>query len=174
MSENTTSTSQGWKKVLKVIFDFLGVFVPCITFLVIFVSFMIGILARYFWRVGVPWVNEVAILGYMWTMFFGCGKAIENDEHVVFSLVYDLMKPIGQLICKVVYNAAIVVLLAIVFKPCLTNLLKASNVTPSLKIPYVVAFAPFMYMLAETIVRSAINIWKAFKEYNMKKGGATK
>ena len=35
--------------------------------------------------------------------------------------------------------------------------------------PYTVVFAPFMYMLAEIIVRTCINIRNAFKEY--KEGG---
>ncbi len=42
-------------------------------------------------------------------------------------------------------------------------------VTGVLKLPYTVVFAPFMYMLAEIIVRTCINIRNAFKEY--KEGG---
>ena len=43
------------------------------------------------------------------------------------------------------------------------------QVTGVLKLPYTVVFAPFMYMLAEIIVRTCINIRNAFKEY--KEGG---
>ena len=98
----------------------------------------------------------------MWTMFFGVGKAMEADEHVVFGLVYDAVKPRTQFIFKVVYNTFLLILLVTCFVPCFQS-------TGVLKLPYTVVFAPFMYMLAEIIVRTCINIKNAFKEY--KEGG---
>ena len=82
-----------FKKIGKKIVDFLGVFIPNITFLVIFLTFMVTIVSRYFFKTPVTWSYEVSVLGYMWTMFFGVGKAMEADEHVVFGLVYDAVKP---------------------------------------------------------------------------------
>ena len=93
-----------FKKIGKKIVDFLGVFIPNITFLVIFLTFMVTIVSRYFFKTPVTWSYEVSVLGYMWTMFFGVGKAMEADEHVVFGLVYDAVKPRTQFIFKVVYN----------------------------------------------------------------------
>ena len=89
------------KKVGKAIVDFLGVFIPNITFLVIFITFMVTIISRYFFKTPVTWSYEISVLGYMWTMFFGVGKAMEADEHVVFGLVYDAVKPRTQFVFKV-------------------------------------------------------------------------
>lgn len=89
-----------FKKIGKKIVDFLGVFIPNITFLVIFLTFMVTIVSRYFFKTPVTWSYEVSVLGYMWTMFFGVGKAMEADEHVVFGLVYDAVKPRTQFILK--------------------------------------------------------------------------
>ena len=69
-----------FKKIGKKIADFLGVFIPNITFLVIFLTFMVTIVSRYFFKTPVTWSYEVSVLGYMWTMFFGVGKAMEADE----------------------------------------------------------------------------------------------
>ena len=150
-----------FKKIGKKIVDFLGVFIPNITFLVIFLTFMVTIVSR--------WSYEVSVLGYMWTMFFGVGKAMEADEHVVFGLVYDAVKPRTQFIFKVVYNTFLLILLVTCFVPCFQSMVGKKMVTGVLKLPYTVVFAPFMYMLAEIIVRTCINIKNAFKEY--KEGG---
>lgn len=106
------------KKVGKAIVDFLGVFIPNITFLVIFITFMVTIISRYFFKTPVTWSYEISVLGYMWTMFFGVGKAMEADEHVVFGLVYDAVKPRTQFIFKVVYNVFLLILLLLCFVPC--------------------------------------------------------
>ena len=145
--------------------DFLGIVIPCFTFVVIFVTFMMTIISRYIFKTPVTWSYEVSVLGYMWTMFFGVGKAMEADEHVVFGLVYDAVKPRTQFIFKVVYNTFLLILLVVCFVPCWHSLLGKQMVTGVLKLPYTVVFAPFMYMLAEVIIRTAINIKKAFDDY---------
>ena len=146
-------TVDNFKKIGKKIVDFLGVFIPNITFLVIFLTFMVTIVSRYFFKTPVTWSYEVSVLGYMWTMFFGVGKAMEADEHVVFGLVYDAVKPRTQFIFKVVYNTFLLILLVTCFVPCFQSMVGKKMVTGVLKLPYTVVFAPFMYMLAEIIVR---------------------
>ena len=96
MSKENETKSTGRK-----ILDFFEIGVTSISFIVIFVTFMISILSRYIFRIPVTWTYEISILGYMWTMFFGVGKAIDNDEHVVFSLVYDKISPKGKRFCLI-------------------------------------------------------------------------
>lgn len=159
------------RKLGRRVMDFLGIFIPNVTFCVIFITFMISIISRYCFKTPVAWSYEISVLGYMWTMFFGVGKAIENDEHVVFGLVYDTLKPFGKFLFKCIYNSFLLILLAICLMPCVDALLSKKMVTGVLKLPYTVVFAPFIYMLVETIVRTAINIKKAFEEYKENKGG---
>ena len=153
------------KKVLGKIMDILGVGFPCVIYLVLFLSFVATIVMRYCFGKALAWGNEVAVLAYMWIMFFGCGKAIENDEHVVFSLVYDKCSPKVQMMLKVFYNILLAVLIAIAIPSCVKLLLKSKQITGILKIPYKICFAPYIWMLAETVVRSLINVKKAIDEY---------
>lgn len=138
---------ENFKRIGKKIVDFLGVAVPGITFMVIFLTFMVTILSRYLFKTPVTWSYEVSVLGYMWTMFFGVGKAMEADEHVVFGLVYDAVKPRTQFIFKVVYNVFLLILLVVCFVPCWHSLMGKQMVTGVLKLPYTVVFAPFMLSL---------------------------
>lgn len=159
------------RKLGRRVMDFLGIFVPNVTFCVIFITFMISIISRYCFKTPVAWSYEISVLGYMWTMFFGVGKAIENDEHVVFGLVYDTLKPFGKFLFKCIYNSFLLILLVICLMPSVDALLSKKMVTGVLKLPYTVVFAPFIYMLVETIVRTAINIKKSYEEYKGNKGG---
>lgn len=151
--------------------DVLGIVIPSITFVVIFVTFMISIVSRYCFKTPVTWSYEVSVLGYMWTMFFGVGKAMETDDHVVFGLIYDTLKPFGQFLFKAIYNIFLLLLLVICFVPCVESMFSKQMVTGVLKLPYTVVFAPFIYMMAEVIIRSGINVYKAYNDYKEAKGG---
>jgi TRAP-type C4-dicarboxylate transport system permease small subunit len=144
--------------------------VPMVAFLVVFITFMMTIFCRYVLRFAIPWSYEVSILGYMYCMFFGSGIALKRDEHVVFSLLYDKLPPIGQLISKLVYNAALVVLIAIIFVPCLNSLMASTMKTGILKMPYKAVFAPFLWMLFECAFRCLFYMKASWKEYKAKTG----
>lgn len=145
--------------------------VPMVAFLVVFVTFMMTIICRYVLRFAIPWSYEVSILGYMYCMFFGSGIALKRDEHVVFSLLYDKLPPIGKLICKLVYNAVLVALIAIVFVPCVNSLMASTMKTGILKMPYKVVFAPFLWMLFECAFRCLFYMKTSWKEYKQTRAG---
>lgn len=153
------------KKIGKGFIDFMGIGVTSISFIIIFITFLISIASRYIFKTPVTWSYELSVLGYIWTMFFGVGKAMEKDEHVVFGLVYDVLKPFGQFMCKILYNIVLVVLLLITFLPCAESLITKQMVTGVLKLPFNIIFLPLLWMFAEVIVRSVINIVNAVKEY---------
>ena len=150
-------------RIRRIIADILGVWVPNITFTIIFATFMLTIVSRYVFKSPITWSYEISVLAYMWTMFFGVGKAMERDEHVVFSLVYDKLGIKGQVACKVLYNLLIIALISIAFMPCVHSLLAKKMMTGVLKMPYKIVFAPLLYMFADVVVRSIIDIVKSIK-----------
>ncbi len=135
---------------------FLDTILPNITFTIIFLTFMLTIISRYILKTPITWSYEVSILAYMWTMFFGVGKALQEKEHVVFSLLYDHVSPKKQLLFDIASNLLIIVLIGIVFVPSVNSLLKKKMITGVLKIPFTVVFAPLIYMFANVIIRSII------------------
>ena len=151
------------KKIGKALMYLLGTIIPNLTFLLIFVTFMVTIISRYVLKAPVPWAYEISILAYMWTMFFGVGKAMQNDEHVVFGLVYDHVGPTAKLVFEILSSLILGVLLILVFIPSIHSLLAKRMVTGVLKLPYTVVFAPLIYMFAEMLVRSLIACWKHIK-----------
>lgn len=157
------------RSVGKQIMGFLGIVIPNITFCIIFITFMVSIISRYVFKQPVTWSYEISVLGYMWTMFFGVGKAMETDEHVVFGLVYDMLGILGQFIFKLIYNLFLLFLLLVCFLPCVESLIGKQMMTGVLKLPYYIVFAPFIYMLGEIIVRTVINVLNSYQEYKGRK-----
>lgn len=153
------------KKALKVVTTFLSETIPTITFTIIFITFVAQIVARYFFGKSITWSNEVSVLAYMWTMFFGVGKAMDTDAHVVFGLVYDAVGQKTRYIFRVGYNILLIVCMAIAFVPCYDKWLGQKMITGVLKLPYKVVFAPFIYMMLEIIIRSIIELKKVNKLY---------
>lgn len=163
MESNERSISKKADRIRRGIADVLGVWVPNITFTIIFITFMLTIVSRYIFKTPITWSYEISVLAYMWTMFFGVGKAMEKDEHVVFSLVYDKLGLKGQVACKVLYNLMMIVLIGIAFVPSVNSLMSKKMITGVLKLPYKLVFAPLLYMFADVVIRSVIDIVKTVK-----------
>lgn len=151
------------KKIGKGIKYILTELIPNITFIVIFGTFLLTIISRYIFRTPITWSYEISILGYMWVMFFAVGKAMEADDHVVFGLVYDHLGKKGQVACKIIYNIMLIVLLGVTLIPSIQSLMSKKMMTGVLKLPFKVVFAPMIYMFAEIIVRSIIDIIRSIK-----------
>ena len=156
------------KKVLdkfSKIMDFIGVYIPTLSFAVLFLCFMATMIMRYCFKISLNWGSELAILCYMWIMFWGSGYGLSHEDHVVFSLVYDRCSPKTQMIMKVFYNILMAILMLVSVPACLTAMGRSKMITGVLKIPYKVAFAPFMFMLVDSAVRALAAAKKAYDEY---------
>ena len=151
------------------VFNFIGVYIPTISFGVLFLCFMATMIMRYCFKISLNWGSELAILCYMWIMFWGSGYGLSHNDHVVFSLVYDRCSPKIQMIMKVFYSVLMTVLLLWAVPACITAMMRSNMITGVLKIPYKVAFAPFLYMLVDNAIRSLAYAWKSVKEYKEQK-----
>lgn len=149
--------------------DLFSVYLPTLSFAVLFISFMATMIMRYFFKISLNWGSELAILCYMWIMFWASGKGLTLEDHVVFSLVYDKCSPKVQMLMKVFYNVVLAVLMLWALPACIQAMGRSTQITGVLKIPYKVAFAPFLFMLVDSSVRALAAAWKAYKEYTEKK-----
>ena len=149
--------------------DLFGVYVPTLSFTVLFLCFMATMTLRYCFKYSLNWGSELAVLCYIWIMCWGSGKGLSLGDHVVFSLVYDKCSPKVQMVMKVVYNILIFVLLLVALPACYKAMMRSNMITGVLKIPYKVAFSPFLFMLVDNSVRALIEAIKTVLEYREKK-----
>ncbi len=89
--------TQGLKKLL----DFVEIWVPVVTFALMFVVFVVAIFFRYVLNHPLTWPYELSIILFIWTILFGAGYAKREDSHVVFSVVYDRLSPGKQRISRI-------------------------------------------------------------------------
>lgn len=160
------------KKVLEKFskfMDLFGVYIPTLSFAVLFLCFMATMILRYVFKISLNWGSELAVLCYIWIMCFGSGKGFSLGDHVVFSLVYDRCGPKVQMVMKVMYNIVIFVLLLVALPACYKAMMRSNMITGVLKIPYKIAFAPFLFLLVDNSVRALFEIKKVITEYREKK-----
>jgi TRAP-type transport system small permease protein len=151
------------KRSGQTVLDIIEIYLPALTFTTLFIVFLIQIFYRYF-IVPLTWPMELSLFCYLWTIFFGVCYAQRDNEHISFSLVYDQVKPKGQLIMRIIANTLLVTSFSIALYPSYKYVnfmgFKKSNV---LLIPMNWAYFPFIIMMVILIFRFSIQLVKDLK-----------
>jgi TRAP-type C4-dicarboxylate transport system permease small subunit len=157
-------------KTGRFLVDLVEVYVPVATFVILFVSFLSQIVARYFFK-PLLWPEELSLICFVWTALLGGLYAKRDNSHVAFSMVYDAVKPATQRLMRLAGNVLMLFAFILAFVPSWEYVsfmsYKKSDV---LLIPMNIAFFPFMIFLAGMIVRVIIDIVHDVK--TSVKGGA--
>ena len=157
-------------KIGRLLVDIIEVYIPVATFIILFVSFMSQIVARYFFK-PLLWPEELSLICFVWTALLGGLYAKRDNSHVAFSMVYDAVKPDTQRLMRIAGNILMLFAFILAFVPSWEYVsfmsYKKSDV---LLIPMNIAFFPFMIFLADMIVRVIIDIFHDVKPSGI--GGA--
>ena len=103
LTENPSPAGRGW---LKRIFEFVGV----LAFIVMFVSTLLGVIARYFRLGGFEWSFEVAGIAFIWITFIGVINAEVRGENVAFEAFKQSAPPRLRAIFDAIANLALLVM----------------------------------------------------------------
>ncbi|MDY3869152.1 MAG: TRAP transporter small permease [Pyramidobacter sp.] len=146
------------KKLASSAVNFLETVIPPLSFLVLFIVFLIAIVTRYVLKQPTPWTMEVSVLAYMWTVYFGAAWCTRTDSNVVFSLVYDSVSARAQKFFRVAQNMILIAFMGYAFIPFTKRILKMSTGTGVLNIPFRWAYLPFIVMTALVMLHCAAQI----------------
>ena len=164
------SIPRALSKTGRFLINVIEVYVPVITFVVLFLSFMTQIVARYFFK-PLLWPEELSLMCFVWTALLGGIYAKRENAHVAFSMVYDAVKPRTQAWMRITGNVMMLFAFVLAFYPSWKYVsfmgYKKSDV---LLIPMNIVFMPFMVFLADMIVRVVIDIVVDVRLF--RKGGA--
>lgn len=148
--------TQGLKKLL----DFVEIWVPVVTFALMFVVFVVAIFFRYVLNHPLTWPYELSIILFIWTILFGAGYAKREDSHVVFSVVYDRLSPGKQRISRIVAETIVLIAFLIGFQASASYILFWKTLkTPALRISFDIVFFPYIVFMVLMIGRSAYNLF---------------
>lgn len=79
----------GWLMGLKKGADLVGI----LFFLVAFGALIVQIFARYVMSRPIPQAEEIAMIAFVWTVFWAAAFMVQIREHVTFDVVYDVVSP---------------------------------------------------------------------------------
>ncbi|MCK5201910.1 MAG: TRAP transporter small permease [Spirochaetales bacterium] len=146
------------------VLDLIEVYIPSITFILLFVAFLLQIFYRYF-LVPLTWPLELTLLCFIWTALLGGLYAKRDNSHVQFTIVYDMVKPKTQLWMRLIGNFMLFVSFCIALYPSYDYVVfmayKKSNV---MKIPMNLAYSPFVVFLVFMIGRLGYDLFIDFKK----------
>ncbi len=147
------------KKAARFILDFVEVYLPMLSFSMLFVVFILGIFFRYF-LTPLTWTLELSLICFIWTSLLGGLYAKRTGSHVKFTLIYDMVSPKTQLWMRLSGNGLLLFSFLLGFVPSVKYVLfmgfKKSNV---LKIPMDIAFFPFIIFMSFMIGRFIYDIY---------------
>lgn len=150
--------------------DLIEVYVPVATFCVLFLSFLMQIVARYFFK-PLLWPEELSLMCFVWTALLGGLYAKRDNTHVAFSMLYDAVSPRAQILMRIAGNALMLFAFFIAFIPSWKYVsFMAYKKSDVLLIPMNIVFFPFMVFLADMAVRICIDMIRDLA--SLRKGGA--
>ncbi len=155
-------------KIGQFILDLFEIYIPSVAFSVMFVVFILQIFFRYFLNNPLTWPYEITIFGFIWTAILGACYARRLGIHVVFGIIYDMLKPFWQLIFRLSANGLVFISFIIAFYPTYKYISFMSfQKSTVLQIPFSIAFSPYMVftilILGHTAYDLVIDFKKLFK-----------
>lgn len=144
----------------KFLVNTVEVYIPFAAFVTLFIVFLLGIFFRYFLK-PLTWTMELSLLCFIWSALLGGLYAKRDNSHVKFTMIYDIVGPLGQTWMRIMGHSLLVISFLVGFFPSLKYILfmgyKKSNV---LQIPMDIAFSPFILFLVFMIGRYSIDVYR--------------
>ena len=133
-------------------------------FLLLFVVFIVQIVARFFFQKPLPWTDEAAVILYVWMILWAAATMVPAREHVVFDLVWNSVGLRARQ-AMAVMGHLMLGSLALVGIPASWDYVHfmAREGTPVLGVPFMWVFLPFVLLMLALVVRSAWAIWQALQ-----------
>jgi TRAP-type C4-dicarboxylate transport system permease small subunit len=146
-------------RILFTTLDVLEIYIPTLSFALMFVVFVIEIAWRYL-IVPLTWTMEFSLMAFLWTTLLGACWALRDDSHVVFSLVYDAVGPKAQRRIRIAGNGLLFVAFCIALYPSWNFVtfmgFKKADV---MQISMSIVFSPYIAFSVLTIGRLGYRLW---------------
>lgn len=136
------------KKIGIFFLNLFEVYIPAVTFSIMFVVFVLQIFFRYFLNRPLTWPYEVTIFAFIWTAILGAALARREGLHVAFGIIYDKVSPKTQTIFRLIANGLVLAAFSIALKPTYEQVqFMAFKKSTVLKIPFNIAYAPYVVFM---------------------------
>ncbi len=147
------------RRIVYAFMDVVEVYVPCLAFMVVFVSYVIMIAYRYIFHAQLNWIYELSMIAFIWAVIFPASYGGRNDGHIVFSILYDLLSERAQRWFRIFGNAIIIITFLILLPHAYDAIAFLARKKSSLmKIPFNLIYFPFISFVILTIVHFSVRL----------------
>jgi TRAP-type C4-dicarboxylate transport system permease small subunit len=157
------------KKIAKVFADLFEIYIPVVTFVLLFLVFLLNVFFRYIIKSPQNWTFEFSVNAFVIVGLVGSCIAYRNEDHVVFDLLYSRISIKGQNVLRIISYLLIIIFFSIAIPPSFVYLWKLRTfVTPIMKIPVSIIFLSFPILLISSVIRSVYRLALDIKSYKDK------
>ena len=75
-------------------------YITAILFAVLFVSFVLQIFMRFILNNPLSWSEELSVISYIWIVFLACAFILHDNQHVIFTLIVEMLPEKLQHFCR--------------------------------------------------------------------------
>lgn len=145
----------GKNRVFCLVRDCLEWYLPMLVFVLMFLDFVAGIIARYVFRSPIRWSVDVASILFLYLVGFSACYAYRTNTHVRFTLLYDILPLKLKALTAFLGNLLIFITFTISIKPSwdYIQFMKISHAS-SIRIYFNVIYFPYMIFLFSTLLYS--------------------
>ncbi len=161
------------KRIWRFLVDAFEIYLSALSFLIMFLAFILQIFTRYVMGYQVEWTYEATVIGFMWVVAFGASYASRLREHVSFSMLYDRLSVRSRALVEILTNLFLLTAFVIMFRPVIDfiDFMKIKK-TAVMKVPLSVLYAPFVFFLLSStvyIIRDTLSAVKVLRKTRVKK-----
>ena len=140
------------KRVFYILRDVIEIYVPLMAFAVMFLTFILQIVARYVFKYPLTWAYEITVIGFSWSVIFGACYAMRSRSHVKFTLIYDMLTGKKAAVLRMLGNMIILVAFVALFIPSIEYVkFMDFQSTPVFKIKLSWIFSAFIYFVISMV-----------------------
>ena len=132
------------KKALKFLQTFWEIIVPSIAVIVMFGTFIYSIVTRYVLNMPCTWANELQAWSYIWLVLPAACYVRRINNHVRFTVVYDLLPEKGKLYMRIFGDLLIGITFLIIFPYACKYVFTITTFSPIFRINLRYIYFPFI------------------------------
>lgn len=152
-------------RIGKTIIDIIEIYIPSLTFSMLFVVILLQIVFRYFFT-PLTWPLELSLFGYIWTILFSVGYGLRDDSHITFDIVYDKASSAGKRIMRLLGNGLVVSSFLIALYPSYRYIdFMGFKKSDALRLPMNWVYAPYMVFMIIVIGRFSAELIRDIRSF---------
>lgn len=135
-----------------------------VIFGVMFVGFIVQIVSRYVFNAPVAWSLEICLIAYLWVVFWTCDILINERQHIVFDVLYNLTTPTRKRRLAIFTSGSLAVVFLIAI-PSTFDYIKflSHRRSMSLHVPMQLVYGCFLVFVIAVVVSALIRLWRLLR-----------